>query len=224
MSRQTPSCGKANEPSWRVLFGPKEIAKQAAACLPQNLPARGAVGVVIPAHSETFLGGGPATGERLYQKNTGEPRETASGLPRQIAWPVPWRDIPSRGQGRAAAGQGPVIPCYSPACGHFSPSSHALSAWGQPAAPLSEQADFSWQQLADLAALPAQQPLAQHSFPQHSAEQHSSVQPVVLQVPAWQQAASPVQHDPPEEQHCESFAQQASPALGWAVPALLVIV
>jgi hypothetical protein len=103
-------------------------------------------------------------------------------------------------------------------------SLHALSAWGQLAAPLAEQADFSWQQLADLAALSAQQPLAQQSLPQHSEEQHSSVQPVVLQVPAWQQAASPVQQDPPEEQHCESWEQHVSPVLARGEPELLVIV
>jgi len=75
MSIQTPSCGKANEPSWRVLFGPKEIAKQAKACLPQNLPARGAVGVAISAHSARFRGGGPATGDRMYKKTPGSPEK-----------------------------------------------------------------------------------------------------------------------------------------------------
>jgi hypothetical protein len=138
-----------------------------------------------------------------------------TSLPERAADAGPWQN----GGARRDCGN------YSPAWGHFPSEAHSLSACGQAAAlSWSQAADFSEQQLADLAALSAQQPLAQHSLPQQSEEQHSSVQPVVLQVPAWQQAASPVQQDPPEAQHWVFWEQQASPALGWALPLVLVMV
>jgi len=102
-----------------------------------------------------------------------------------------------------------------------------LSACGQaPALSWSQAAEFSEQQLADLAeqqlaalaVFSEQQPLAQHASPQQPDEQQSSLQPVL------QHSLSPEQQGPPLEQQGVSLEQHASPALGWAVPLVLVMV
>ena len=109
---------------------------------------------------------------------------------------------------------------YSPAWGHSPSAAHSLSACGQAlalswsqAAEFSEQqlADLAEQQLAALAVFSEQQPLAQQASPPQPDGQQSSVQPVL------QHSLSPEQQGPPLEQH-------ASPALGWAVPLVLVMV
>jgi len=88
-------------------LGAEGNLKQATACLLGNLPAGGGVGVAVPAFSARFRGNGPVSGAWLYQKQTGEPRETASGLPGQIGTPVPVGN--SRHPVRGRGGQSPLF-------------------------------------------------------------------------------------------------------------------
>jgi len=61
-------------------------------------------------------------------------------------------------------------------------------------------------------------------LPQQSDEQQSSVHPVVLQVPAWQQAASPEQQLSPFAQQLVLLEQHDPPTLGSPDTGLLVMV